>query len=67
MGGFNKQVLQEQSDSLLRRFSLPTHTLVQDAWTKFVLDDANVHIKADLTFKQSRIAVTPPLWGKELV
>ena len=29
------------------------------------MDDANVHIKADLTFKQSRIAVTPPLWGKE--
>ena len=69
MGSFNKKVLQDSSSRLLDRFSLPTQSLVQDAkrnaWTQFVMHETRVHIKADLTLKQSRVVQSPPIWGQE--
>jgi len=63
--GFNKQKLQRDSKRVLGRFSLPTNELVRNAWTEFVIDNTKVHIKADLTFKQSRVVLSPPLLGKK--
>jgi hypothetical protein len=65
--GFN-QHLKEKSKKLVNRFSLPTdQSLVRAAWTEFVVDNGKVHIKADLSLKQSRVILSPPLFGKKQV
>ena len=60
------------SKKLLNRFSLPVglpftyarKNQLTDAWGEFVSNDADVDVRADLTFKQMREVETPPLYGQ---
>ena len=59
------------SKKLLSRFSLPMgmpYTYARkdrlaEAWGEFVSNDADVDVRADLTFKQCREVQSPPVYG----
>lgn len=55
--------MEKQSKKLLTRFSLPSPKLVKLAWSKFVNKNADVDIRADLTFKQSKEVYAAPIMG----
>lgn len=55
--------MEKRSKRLLTRFSLPSPMLVKYAWTDFVKKNANVDIRADLTFKQSKEVYAAPILG----
>jgi len=59
--------MEMQSKKLLRRFSdryqLPMDMVAKFAWTNFVKKNADVDIRADLTFKQSREVYAAPILG----
>lgn len=63
--------LETSSKKLVKRFSLPMglpysyarKNQLTDAWGEFVSNEADVDVRADLTFKQVREVPTPPLYG----
>ena len=60
------------SKKLVSRFSIPLDlpftfarkNQLTDAWGEFVSTNADVDVRADLTFKQMREVETPPLYGQ---
>lgn len=60
------------SKKLVNRFSLPVgmpfsyarKNQLKDAWGEFVSNNADVDVRADLTFKQVREVITPPILGR---
>ena len=66
-----RAAMDKSSKKLVHRFSLPMglpfsyakKNHLTDAWGEFVSNDANVDVRADLTFKQVREVNTPPIYG----
>ena len=66
-----REAMDKTSKKLVKRFSLPmglpfsyaNKNHLTDAWGEFVSNDANVDVRADLTFRQVREVNTPPILG----